>query len=202
MPKHTDALPTFDAFRAPWETETGSDSEIDKPKLKRYIYNLVTDKARAQDARDVATDELSTASEELATAQAEVRKASPEEANKKISKLEAQLDEITKERDGLVQAKEYAQLREEVLGDTDKKYAKYVVGETREELEASLKTVLEDFGVSADAQDDDEADEEEDFSLDTQPKALNLRNVVTPKDVKGDFDFDKMAGEILGQSII
>lgn len=200
MGKHLEALTKFDDFRAPWETETGDDAEIDKGKLKRYIYNLAADKAKAQDARDSISTELDDINEKLSEVEAEVKKASPEEANKKIAKLEASLKAITDERDGLVKDKEMSDLRSEVLGGVDPKIAKYVTGETREDLEANLKSVMADFGVSAKDDASDE-DEEEGYSIDTQPVKA-LKNVSVPKQQAGDFDFDKVASEILGHGVL
>lgn len=200
MGKHLEALTKFDDFRAPWETETGDDAEIDKGKLKRYIYNLAADKAKAQDARDSISTELDGANEKLSEVEAEVKKASPDEANKKIAKLEASLKAITDERDGLVKDKEMSDLRSEVLGGVDPKIAKYVTGETREDLEANLKSVMADFGVSAE-DDANEDDDEGDYSIDTQPVKA-LKNVSVPKQQAGDFDFDKVASEILGHGVL
>ena len=59
MGKHTDAVGTIENFKAPWETDAG-EVEIDKDRLKRYIFNVVTDKAKAQDARDEVNEALET----------------------------------------------------------------------------------------------------------------------------------------------
>jgi hypothetical protein len=197
--KHKDAVKSFDEFRAPWETADGTEAEIDKPKLKRYIYGLVTDKAQAQDARDDALADLATAEQERDAAKEDAEKASPDEANKKIAKLEKKVADLTAERDKLVTDKEQADLRAEVLEGLDSKYAKYVTGETREELEKSLEQVKADFGLAEEGGEENEEDEPE---VRTKPRA-KLRNITDPDPNKGaeEIDFDKVADEYLGGSV-
>lgn len=198
MPKHIEALKSFDQWRAPWETEGGTDAEIDKAKLKRYIYGLVSDKAKAQDSLEEATEARKAAEQERDTAKEEAEKASPDEANKKIARLEDKVKNLTTERDGLVAAKEQADLRSEVLAGLDPKYAKYVHGETREDLEKSLEEVKADFGLDGDS--DDDGDEDEDFIGRTRPRS-RLRSVNDPeggRDTGGNVDYEKIAAEIVG----
>lgn len=197
MGKNLDKLGSLDSFRAPWETEGGSDAEIDKPKLKRWIYGVLGDKAKAQDARDDVQEKLATAEKDLETAKAEAADANGEEAQKKIDKLEKKVADLTAERDGLVSAKEQAELREEVLGDfavKNPKAAKYVKGETREELEKSLEEIKADFGITDGG---DEDDEEEEPTIRTKPRVLG--NPADPDAGKGaeNYDFDKVADEVL-----
>lgn len=206
MGKHTDALKPFDEFRAPWETADGSEAEIDKAKLRRFIYNLMSDKAKAQDARDEVNEALETAKSDLEEAQAEAASANGEEAQKKIDRLQAKVDSLTSERDKLVSANEARELRAEVLGDFEREHpkaAKYVQGETREELEASLEAVKEDFGITESDGDEDEDDDDEP-PVRTAPRRKGLRNSADPDNGKGadePVDFDKAADEILGTSI-
>ena len=47
MAKHIETLGSYENFRAPWETEGGEDAEIDKTKLRRLIYNVRADLAKA-----------------------------------------------------------------------------------------------------------------------------------------------------------
>ena len=209
MGKHTDALKPFDEFRAPWETADGSEAEIDKPKLRRFIYNLMSDKAKAQDARDEVNESLEQAQKDLDEAKEEAASANGEEAQKKIDRLQAKVDSLTSERDALVSANEARELRAEVLGDFEKEYpkaAKYVTGETREELEASLEAVKEDFGITESDGDEGDDDEDEDEPpVRTAPRARKgLRNGADPDAGAGggeEVDFDKAADQILGRGI-
>lgn len=202
MPKHIDAVKSFDQFRAPWETEAGTDAEIDKAKLKRYIYGLVTDKAKAQDTADAATEAQKAAETERDTAKDEAAKASPDEANRKIERLEKKVADLTSERDVLVREKEHSDLRSEVLQGLDPKYAKYVTGDTREELEKSLADVKADFGLE-DGDDGDREEEGEDAPARTRPRP-NLRNGGDPnagKDGDAAIDYEKVAADIVGGGI-
>lgn len=202
MGKHADAVKPFADFRAPWETEAGDEAEIDKPKLKRYIHNLVADKAKAQDSRDDTEVARKSAETERDEAKADAEKASPDESNKKVAKLTKDLADVTAERDTLVSNKERDDLRSEVLGDLDPKYAKYVNGETRDELEKALEDVKKDFGLD-DKKDKDEDDENDEVEVRTRPRS-KLTNGSDPDSGKGgsdEIDFDKVADDILGRSI-
>lgn len=196
--KHQDAVKAFDEFRAPWETADGSEADIDKPKLKRYIYNLVTDKAKAQDSREDALADLQTAEKERDEAKDEAAKASPDEANKKIARLEKENAELKSTVDTMTKDKEQAELRAEVLEGLDPKYAKYVTGETREDLEKSLEQVKTDFGL----EDGNDPDDDEP-KVRTRPRTT-VKNALDPDAGKGGdkaIDFDAVADDILGNSV-
>ena len=195
--KHQDKVGSFDNFRAPWETEAGQDAEIDKAKLKRLIFNLKAGEAKALDAAASAKAALEVAEKERDEAKEDAEKASPEEANKKIDRLQKKVDELTSERDKLVADKERADLRAEVLEGLEPKYAKYVTGETREELEKSLEQVREDFGLSGEG-DDDPADDD-DSKIRTRPRRLsNPADRQSGKPGDEEIDFDKVADDIVG----
>lgn len=199
MGKHTDAVKSFDEFRAPWETADGSEAEIDKPKLKRYIYGLVTDKAKAQDARDEGAEALTQAQADLETAKQEAANANGPEAQKKIDALQAKVDKLQGEADARKAADEHEALRKDVIGDLDPKYAKYVVGEDREALEKSLEEVKADFNITDGDGDDDDDDDEP--KVRTTPRTKQVRNPADPQAGKGadqEYDFDKIADGIVG----
>lgn len=199
--KHKDSVKPFDEFRAPWETADGSEAEIDKPKLKRYIYGLVTDKANAQDAREDALADVEAITAERDEAKEQAANANPAEAQKQIDKLTKQVADLTAERDGLVKDKERSDLRAKVLEGVDPKIAKYVQGETEEELEESLKAVKADFGVAEEKDDDEDEDREE--QVRTRPRS-RLRNGADPEAGKtgsDEVDFDKIADGIVGNGI-
>jgi chromosome segregation ATPase len=192
---HQDALGSFESFRAPWETEGGEDADIDKAKLKRLIYNVKLDYAKSRDAHDETKTDLETVEADLETAKAEKADANGPDAQKQIDKLQKKVDDLTAERDKLVSDKEHADLRAKVLGDLDPKYAKYVQGETEEELEESLKAVKEDFGLSDEPGDDEDPDDDDEKVVRTTPRT---RTVVNPADKGGKggeevIDFDAVA---------
>lgn len=198
MPKHLDAIPAIDKFRAPWETEAGEDAEIDKAKLKRYIHGLVTDKAKAQDARDDAQEETKTAEAAKAAAEKRANDASGTETAAALKKAEEDRDKFEAEVKSLKAEKAAAELKAEVIGDLEPKYAKYVTGETKEELEKSLKQVREDFDLpDPDAKDpDDDEDDDDTPSLRRQPRLTNGRKGADDGDQI--IDFDKIADDIVG----
>lgn len=202
MGKHLDAVKAFDEFRAPWETADGTEAEIDKPKLKRYIYGLVTDKAKAQDAREEAVENVTRLEGELDEAKKEAASSNGEEAQKKIDKLTRDLTTAREKVTSLEAKIEESELRSEVLEGLDPKYAKYVTGTTREELEQSRAQVEADFGLDSGGDNDDEGEDEDEPPARTRPQS-RLRNVRDPENNKGPdaIDFDKVADEILGSSV-
>lgn len=203
MGKHTDKLGSFDSFRAPWETEGGSDAEIDKPKLKKWIFNVLSDKAKAQDSRDELDEKLEQAGKDLEAAKAEAADANGEEAQKKIDKLQAKVDKLTEEKEAREAADSLAELRKDVLGDFAEKHpkaAKYVKGETQEELEESLAAVKEDFGISDEPGDGEEEEHEEEKATGRTTPRTRLTNPVdrqSGKPGEGEYDFDKIADEAI-----
>lgn len=198
MAKHLEALKPIDEFRAPWETEGGTDAEIDKPKLKRWIHGILSDKAKAQDARDDVQAKLTEAEAALETAKAEAATANGPEAQKKIDALQKKVDELTAAATAREEADAKEALRKEVIGDLDPKYAKYVVGETREDLEKSLEDVKADFGIKDDGE--EELDEDGEPVVRTTPqRRTRVVNPIDDQNGKGgdEIDYDKVADSIL-----
>lgn len=198
MAKHLESLKPIDEFRAPWETEGGTDAEIDKPKLKRWIHGILSDKAKAQDARDDVQAKLTEAEAALETAKAEAATANGPEAQKKIDALQKKVDELTAAATAREEADAKEALRKEVIGDLDPKYAKYVVGETREDLEKSLEDVKADFGIKDDGE--EELDEDGEPVVRTTPqRRTRVVNPIDDQNGKGgdEIDYDKVADSIL-----
>lgn len=194
MGKNIDKLGKYEDWKAPWETEAGEDTKIDKSRLKRLIFNLKLGEATALDNLDEAKESVKTANEERDTAKSEAEKASPDEANKKIARLEKENAELKSEKEAREKADAHEALRKEVIGDLDQKYAKYVQGDDKKALEESLEQVRADFGLN-DEDGDDDADED---SVRTQPRS-RLRSVADPAAGKGEpeLDPDKIADQIL-----
>jgi len=201
VPKHLDAVKPLSEFRAPWETEDGSEAEINKVTLKKYIHNLITDKAKAQDARDETVEKLTKAETDLAEAKEAAATANGPEVQKQIDKLTKERDDLKAEVDKRDAEKAAADLRAEVLGDfTEKnpKAAKYVTGTTKEELEASLAEVKEDWGITDEDPDNEDPDDDEPV-VRSRPRA-GLRNLGDPENGKGGeqvVDFDKVAEQAI-----
>lgn len=200
MGKHTDALGSFENFQAPWETPAG-EVEIDKAKLKKYLFNVVSDKAKAQDARDEFAEKVTKAEQELETAKSEAAKGDPEG---KIAGLEKKLAKAQDEAKS-------AQLtldRYEVAADKGltPKQAKYLQGEDREALEKSAESILEDFGVqkSTTQETDEEREEREEREAEEAEEAAatgrTVPRLVNPNDRKtgpdAEPDYEKIADQI------
>lgn len=181
MGKHTDKLGSFENFTAPWETEAGSDAEIDKPKLKRLIFNLKSGEAKALDAQADNVALLEAAETALEKAQADLASASGPEAAKQIEKLQAKVTELQGVVDQNAKDKEVADLRAEVIGDLDPKFHQYITGETQEEIEKSLDKFKETFGITDEPGDEDNEDDEKPFRITPQSR---LQNPADPKNGK------------------
>lgn len=60
------ALPKFEEFKAPWELDASGNpladdaQVVDKEKLKKHLFNVLSDKEKAQIARDTARSESTT----------------------------------------------------------------------------------------------------------------------------------------------
>ena len=195
MAKHIDNVPSLKDFKAPWESETG-ETEIDKAVLKKYIHNLITDKAKAQDGRDEAVAKVSTLEAERDEYKEQVESKDPD-SGKKISRLEADLE---KAKAALAKAEARAD-RAEVAHEKNltPAQAKRLQGETKDELAADADEIIELFGGAGKNDDDDEGDEddEDQNGLRSTPTRKNLTN---PVDRKGgadqEPDYEAIAAEI------
>lgn len=140
MPK----LPgTVEDWQAPWETATG-ETEIDKDKLKRYLFNLLGDKEKLQER----LTETSTERDTLKTA-AEAAARQGETAEQKLQRenaeLKAAVDAATK-GDGTDLAKTNLRLEVAIEKGLNKDQLKRLIGNTKEELLADADELLSSFG--------------------------------------------------------
>lgn len=138
MPKLPDKV---EDWTAPWETATG-ETEIDKDKLKRYLFNLLGDKEKLQERLTGVTterDELKSAADEAA------RKGETTEQRLEREKkeLEAKLADANKGGD-----KDLENLRLTVAVEKGLNAAqlKRLIGSTKEELLADADELLKSFG--------------------------------------------------------
>lgn len=73
------ALPKFEDYKAPWEVDTTGnavaveDQELDPAKLKKHLWNILSDKEKAQLARDTNATKVT----ELTTKVTDLEKAKP-----------------------------------------------------------------------------------------------------------------------------
>lgn len=202
MPKHIDNVPKLAEFRPPWITEDGTEVDIDKDKLKKYIHGVILDKAKALDSRDDAAESLKAAEAERDEYKGQVDGKDPDSA-KKIEKLEKQV----KDAEAAVAKAELANERLTVITEKglDATQAKYLSGDTKEELEARADEILKDFGAKPEADDEDDEDEDEDdLTGRTSPqsgvKLVNGGDPVQHADTEPDYD--KIAAEITRTNFI
>lgn len=205
MAKRTEKFTNIDDYKAPWETESGTDAEVDKPKLKRLLFNARLSEATALDKVDEVNETVAAIEKERDDAKEALAGANGDEAQKKIDVLTAEnakLKGAAKARD---EADALETLRKDVLGDFAEKHpkaAKYVVGKTEEELEKSLLEIKADFGIS-----DDDENEEENEDLEEATNTGRTRPVsrlktgldkLSGKPGEQEIDFDAVADEIIG----
>lgn len=204
MGKNTDALGKIEDFNAPWETDAG-EVEIDKPRLKKYLFGLALDKAKAQDARDETAEKVTEAEKALEAAKADLAKG---DSTGKIAELESKLTKAESD------AKTAQVTLDRTLVGIDKgltlAQAEYLQGETKEEIEASAAKILETFGVKpATDETDEEREEREEREREEAEEAAEGRqtprvrtDLVNPATGKGGgdsaVDFEKAADQILG----
>lgn len=164
MAKHVDKLGPFETFTAPWETATG-ETEIDNSKLKRHLYNLMLDKAKAQDARDESQSKLTEVEQERDGLKAEAEKGGNPDLVKELeaerSKTAAEVARADKaERDLLVTTVAVDK------GIPVKQALKRLQGTTEDEIVADADEFLADFGPGG-------SDDGDDDTLTSFPRDLN-----------------------------
>lgn len=151
MPKLPDDIKDW---TAPWETATG-ETEIDKDKLKRYLFNLLGDKEKLQERLTSTTterDELKTAADEAA------RKGETAEQRLEREKKDLQ-DALDKAQKSGGQDEENLRLRVALKKGLNENQLKRLIGTTEEELLKDADELLASFG-SAGKSEEGEGDPE------------------------------------------
>lgn len=138
MPKLPEKV---DDWTAPWETATG-ETEIDKPKLKRYLFGLLGDKEKLQERLTTVTtekDELKkTADEKAREGETETQRLEREK-----KELETKLADASKSGDS---ADELLRLRVALKKGLNENDVKRLVGSTEDELLKDADELLKSFG--------------------------------------------------------
>lgn len=130
-------------WTAPWETATG-ETEIDKDKLKRYLFNLLGDKEKLQERlteTSTERDTLKTAAE-TAARQGETTEQRLEREN---AELKATVAAATSGGNDDV-AKENLRLQVAIEKGLNTAQLKRLIGNTKEELMADADELLSSFG--------------------------------------------------------
>lgn len=200
--KHTDTLGSFETFQ--WGSNLPDEGEIDRDKLKRYIFNLLTDKAKAQDAKDESDEKVKVAEKAVEDAKAEVAAGDP---SGKIAALEKELSDAKDE----TKKAQFALDRLEIgieKGLTPKQAAR-LQGDDREALEKDADEILETFGVqkSTTEETDEEREEREEREAEAAEEARAGRispRLVNPNDRKAaatdaEPDYNKIADQIVSR---
>lgn len=200
MPKHIDNVPKLAEFRPPWTTEDGTEVDIDKDKLKKYIHNLVTDKAKAQDSRDEAVEKVTSVEAERDELKEQVESKDPDQG-KKIARLERELEAAKSEAKEAKLNKDRLEVAME-KGLSPKQAAR-LVGDTKEELEADADEVLELFGGPKKSDDEDEDEDEDDQVRSTPKTKFGLTNGGDPRNgADSEPDYEKIAAQIGNQRVL
>ena len=136
MPK----LAKLEDWTAPWETETGTDQEIDKARLKKYLHNLLSDKEKLQES--VAEKDT-----KITDLQGKVD-AKAREGESEMDKLKRENKELQDKIAAGVSDNDPRLLRLEVAMDKGltAAQAKRLVGNTKEELETDADELIQSFG--------------------------------------------------------
>jgi hypothetical protein len=125
-------------WKAPWETETG-ETEIDKDKLKRYLFNLLNDKEKAQDRATSAESERDGLKNQL---EDKDRQGESETDRLKRELKDAQDAIAAKAGDSV----EVMKLRVALKKGLNEAQMKRLLGGTEEELLADADELLQTFG--------------------------------------------------------
>lgn len=178
MPKHIDQLGSYENFEF---SSLLTAEEPDMEKLKKYVFGLLSDKAKAQDARDVAKAQTAEVQTELDEANAQLSSKAPADLQKKLEKAESDRDEWKTKYEGLELDKVRAEVAEEKGLST--KQAKYLAGKTKDELEASADEFIKDNDITPKGDDEEDPDDDE-LTLHRTPRAT-ARNPGDPNPAAG-----------------
>jgi hypothetical protein len=94
------ALPKFEDWKAPWEVDSAGNpieadkQEVDAEKLKKHLYNVLTDKEKAQTARDTALQQIGTLTTERDSLKQAVE-AKADEGKTELQKLQESINALT-----------------------------------------------------------------------------------------------------------
>jgi hypothetical protein len=193
-------LPKLDEWKAPWEVDddgndiADEDQEIDPAKLKKYLYNLQSDKLKLQTKVDEATTRAEELEEKVANA------ADPA----KLTELQQEVARVRQERDdAAAKAQKDGEadliaLKYEVALDLGltKVQARRLMGTTKEELEQDAEELLASFGGGKNAQTGDDEDNGGDTVRRGPRRVFQTGTDSNKKDVEDEIDPDKWAAEV------
>ena len=135
-------------WTAPWETATG-ETEIDKPKLKRYLFGLLGDKEKLQDRLTESNTERD-ALKKTADDAARQGETTEQKLARENAELKAAVDAATK-GDSSDLAKENLRLKVALEKGLNAAQLKRLIGNTEEELNKDADELLASFGSKGDS---------------------------------------------------
>lgn len=172
-----------DDWKAPWEVDSqgeaiaADDQKLDGPRLKKYLFGLLSDKQR-----------LRTQVNELTEARTDLERQIAEATDpKKIEELQGKIVDLQKERDAATSGTALENLKLQVALEKGltAKQVKRLVGITREELEADADELIEDAGGKPTQQ-----EEVEEVEGQEAPRPRRITNAGDPKGRNGGGDGD------------
>ncbi len=199
MGKNLDKLGSLDDFTAPWETATG-ETEIDKSKLKKFLFGLLSDKAKAQDARDDTAEKLKTTETERDEAKTLVEnRADPDLAKE----LEKSRGETAKEKERADKA-ERSNLVTRIATERGipLSQAQRLQGNTEDELSADADAFLKDFTPATPREEPGDEGGGDDNPLQSAPQRRGRNLGETPGvGASKNVDFEQAALAIKGKRL-
>lgn len=173
---------TIADFKAPWEIDDKGvdipedEQVIDKERLKTYLFGLVSDKEKAQNARDAAIRERDTAKTDLDTLRRE-HESDEDRRQRELKEARDAAEESGKSTTELLRMR-VALNQDGITAKQALALAARLTGSTEDELDADAKRFIADFGLPKVGGDDGgrgDDDGEDDTPVGTRPRARSLR---------------------------
>lgn len=172
----------------------GEDGAVDEEKAKKVLHTLMTDKAKAQDAREDALTETKEAESKVTELQSALDDKSGPDAKVELDKARAAQAKAEAERDLANSRADRVEIAAE-KGLTPSQ-AKRLIGSNREELEADADQLVTDLGIGK----QDEEGEEEGRTV---PRS-GLRTGGDPNPLEqggtGPVDYEAAAAQIVSRN--
>lgn len=134
-------------WNAPWETASG-ETEIDKARLKRYLFGVLGDKEKLQERLTETTTERDTL-KAAADAKAREGETETQRLEREKKELETKLADAQKGGDA---AQELVRLRVALQKGLNENQAKRLIGTTEAELLADADELKKSFGSAGNAE--------------------------------------------------
>ena len=196
------ALPKFEDFKAPWELDSAGNAieadkqEVDPEKLKKHLWNVLSDKEKAQTARDTALAQVGTLTTERDTLKS-AADSKADEGKTELQKLQESINALTTR----AETAEFDKTRIEVLTQHKIRPEAHslLTGKTAAELEASAEQLVALGLVVAEGSTGDGsngAGAGQGNPLDTSPRPRLNPGDPKPDDAGGDLSVDDFVKQV------